>query len=134
MTTQTLYNAQNFASGLMSDFSLFSIVIASLTKLEASLSTINSSSKIYLDLEGIEISRNGRLSIITAFIYPRESTSLKDVQNLWNNALTALSFNGMTLRAILEEPSIHQFARDMHYGADALLSSGSLSRALEDIQ
>ncbi|OTB17086.1 hypothetical protein K445DRAFT_288162 [Daldinia sp. EC12] len=95
-------------------------LVSSLSDLRVFLSSITSSSSLYLDLEGKSLSRNGTLTIITALVYPANVTSLIDIQTLEAFAFTTASPNGKTFKAILEDPLIPKYLWDVRNDADAL--------------
>ncbi|KAH6949506.1 ribonuclease H-like domain-containing protein [Fusarium avenaceum] len=95
-------------------------LISSLPDLLVFISSVPPSGKLYLDLEGKSLSRNGTLSLITALIHPTGVTSVIDVQTLGNSTFTTSSANGKTLKAILEDPHIPKYLWDVRNDADAL--------------
>ncbi|KAF7553134.1 hypothetical protein G7Z17_g3844 [Cylindrodendrum hubeiense] len=97
-----------------------STLISSVPDLLLFLSSITPSSKLYLDLEGKSLSRNGTLSIMTVLVHPTRVTSLIDVQTLGNSAFTTSSGNGKTLKAMLEDPHTPKCLWDVRNDADAL--------------
>jgi len=75
-------------------------------ELEAFLSTIPSSSTLYLDLEGNSLSRHGTISLITILVYPQKVVRLIDVLVLGKSAFITASNSGKTLKSIFEDPDI----------------------------
>ncbi|PYH29290.1 uncharacterized protein BO87DRAFT_401472 [Aspergillus neoniger CBS 115656] len=57
---------------------------------------------IYIDLEGINLGRDGRISIIQLFLYPQHHVHLIDVHTLGATAFNHATNTGTTLRSILE--------------------------------
>lgn len=94
--------------------------ISSVPELKACLSSISSSSTLYLDLEGERLSRHGSISLITLLIYPQKTVRLIDVLALGKQTFTTASINGTTLQIILEDPAIPKCAWDIRNDADAL--------------
>ena len=110
-------------------------LISSVPELEVFLSSISSSSTIYLDLEGNCLSRHGTISLITVLIYPQRVVRLVDVFVLGTQAFTTTSANGKTLKSILEDPNIPKVAWDVRNDADALWALYNVGLAgVTDIQ
>lgn len=98
-------------------------LISSVLELEAFLSSIPTSSTLYLDFEGNNLSRNGTISIITILIYPQNTVHLIDILTLGEIAFTTCSSTGgkgKTLKSIFEDPDITKFFWDVRNDADAL--------------
>jgi len=98
-------------------------LIASVPELVAFLSSIPTSSTLYLDLEGKNLSRNGTITIITILIHPQNTVHLIDILTLGEIAFTTISNTGnegKTLKSILEDPDITKFFWDVRNDADAL--------------
>jgi exonuclease 3'-5' domain-containing protein 1 len=84
-------------------------LISSVPELVGFLSSIPSSSTLYLDLEGKNLSRNGTISIITILIYPQKIVYLIDILALGERAFTTISSTrkqGKTFKSIFEDPGI----------------------------
>jgi exonuclease 3'-5' domain-containing protein 1 len=87
-------------------------LISSVPELVAFLSSIPTSSTVYLNLEGKNLSRNGTISIITILIHPQNTVHLIDILTLGEIAFTAISSTrkkGKTLKSIFEDPDITKF-------------------------
>ena len=95
-------------------------LISSLPDLLDFLSSIPSSSTLYLDLEGKNLSRTGTLSLMTVLVHSTQATSNIDVQTLGNSTFTAPNANGKTLKTILENPHTPKYFWDFRNDADAL--------------
>ncbi|KAH7311520.1 ribonuclease H-like domain-containing protein [Stachybotrys elegans] len=95
-------------------------LVSSLPDLQAFLSSITSSSILYLDLEGKKLSRNGTLTLMAVHIQPAQATSLIDVQTLGKAAFITSSADNKTLKSILEDPSTPKLLWDVRNDADAL--------------
>ncbi|OAL46891.1 hypothetical protein IQ07DRAFT_658231 [Pyrenochaeta sp. DS3sAY3a] len=90
---------------------------------------------LYIDLEGINLSRHGSISIMQLYILPRLETHLIDIHKLGSAAFTTPSTNGNTLKAILESPTITKAFFDVRNDSDALFSLFNISLAgICDIQ
>ncbi|CAG7984198.1 unnamed protein product [Penicillium salamii] len=77
---------------------------------------------LYVDLEGINLSRYGTISILQIFVLPKQSTFLIDIHKLRHNAFSYSAPNGITLRHVLESPSIPKVFFDVRNDSDALFS------------
>ncbi|KAK4236790.1 hypothetical protein C8A03DRAFT_45247 [Achaetomium macrosporum] len=97
-------------------------LISSLPDLTAFLSSTSTSSQLYLDFEGNNLSRNGTLSLLTVLVHPTGAIGIVDVQTLGNSAFTTPGANGKTLKSILEDPVITKCFWDVRNNADALWS------------
>ncbi|OIW26865.1 hypothetical protein CONLIGDRAFT_646999 [Coniochaeta ligniaria NRRL 30616] len=95
-------------------------LISSLPGLMIFLSSIPTSSTLYLDLEGRNLSRNGTLAVMTVLVHPTRVTGIIDIQALGNSAFTTPGGNGKTLKAILEDPNTPKCLWDVRNDADAL--------------
>ncbi|KFZ18509.1 hypothetical protein V501_01177 [Pseudogymnoascus sp. VKM F-4519 (FW-2642)] len=98
-------------------------LISSVLELEAFLSSIPTSSTLYLDFEGSNLSCNGTISIITVLIHPQNTIHLIDILTLGEIAFTTCSSTGgkgKTLKSIFEDPDISKFFWDVRNDADAL--------------
>lgn len=75
---------------------------------------------LYLDIEGIRLSRHGSISIIQLFHLPQNRVFLIDVFLLQEAAFHTANPSGTTLRSILESPTIPKVFFDVRNDADAL--------------
>ena len=90
---------------------------------------------LYLDLEGINLSRRGSISIIELFVLPQNHVFLIDVHVLGERAFSTKSSDGQTLRQVLESPGIPKVFFDVRNKSDALYSHFNISLAgVEDVQ
>lgn len=93
---------------------------------------------IYIDLEGVNLSRDGSISILTLMVHP--SDSQKHVYLINIHALNSLAFNsrgqnGLTLKDILESPTIPKVFFDVRNDSDALYAHFQISlEGIEDVQ
>lgn len=74
---------------------------------------------LYLDLQGVNLSRKGSISVMALFAEPKRHVYLIDVQELGELAFETESA-GITLRKILESPDIPKIFFDVRDDADAL--------------
>jgi exonuclease 3'-5' domain-containing protein 1 len=93
------------------------------------------SPSLYLDLEGVELSRLGTVSIITLFAQPLNQVYLIDVYKLKTEALSTTNSNGTSLKSIFESPSIPKTFFDVRNDSDALHHHfGIKLQGIHDIQ
>jgi exonuclease 3'-5' domain-containing protein 1 len=95
-------------------------LISTITQLQVFLSSITSSSTLYIDCEGNNLSRHGTVSIVTILVQPQGLIRLIDVLALGKESFTTASRDGKTLKSILESPSITKCFWDVRNDADAL--------------
>jgi len=90
---------------------------------------------IYVDLEGVNLSRHGTISILQLFVLPANQTYLVDIHTLGEAAFLTRAANGHTLKAILESDAIPKAFFDVRNDSDALYSHFGISLAgICDIQ
>ncbi|KAK2750967.1 hypothetical protein FQN57_000042 [Myotisia sp. PD_48] len=82
---------------------------------------------LYLDLEGIRLSRHGSISILQIYVSPEKRTYLIDIHVLGHEAFTVAGSNGKTLKTILESPTISKVFFDVRRDSDALYSHFGIS-------
>ncbi|KAJ5547543.1 hypothetical protein N7513_001902 [Penicillium frequentans] len=76
---------------------------------------------LYIDVEGVNLSRHGSISILQIYVLPLEETYLVDIHSLQEKAfLQTASDNGQTLLGILESPNIPKVFFDVRNDSDAL--------------
>ena len=90
---------------------------------------------LYLDLEGIKLSRNGSISIIQIFVLPTNHTYLLDVWTLGEKAFNTSGPSGTNLKTTLESQNIPKVFFDVRNDADALFAHFGISlQGVWDIQ
>ncbi|CAG8151951.1 unnamed protein product [Penicillium nalgiovense] len=90
---------------------------------------------LYIDLEGVNLSRHGTISILQIFVLPKRSTFLIDIYGLKDKAFSYPGPSGTTLRAILESPSIPKVFFDVRNDSDALFSHYQIELSgVQDLQ
>ncbi|KAL8782978.1 MAG: hypothetical protein Q9195_009521 [Heterodermia aff. obscurata] len=90
---------------------------------------------LYLDLEGINLSRNGLISIMQIFVQPTNQVYLLDIFVLREKAFDTPGTSGTDLRAILQSASIPKVFFDIRNDADALFAHFGVSvECVVDIQ
>ncbi|KAI9698309.1 MAG: hypothetical protein M1820_007471 [Bogoriella megaspora] len=95
-----------------------------------------SSVSIYVDLEGVDLSRHGTVSILQIHLAPQNHTYLVDIHVLQSQAFSITASNGITsLKTILESGTIRKAFFDVRNDSDALFSHFSIYLAgVVDIQ
>jgi exonuclease 3'-5' domain-containing protein 1 len=107
--------------------------VADLTDALANLPT--SPPSLYLDLEGVFLSRHGSVSILQVHVSPNDRTYLIDIHTLGNKAFSTTGASGQTLKGILESDSIPKVFFDVRNDSDALFSHFGINLAgVQDIQ
>jgi exonuclease 3'-5' domain-containing protein 1 len=90
---------------------------------------------LYMDLEGVYLSRLGSISILQVHVSPENRTYLIDIHTLGDKAFSTAGASGQTLKGILESDSIPKIFFDVRNDSDALFSHFRISLAgVEDIQ
>jgi exonuclease 3'-5' domain-containing protein 1 len=77
---------------------------------------------LYLDLEGVNLSRHGSISILQIYVLPTHRTYLVDVHTLQAAAFTTAGRRGQTLQNILESAALPKAFFDVRNDSDALHS------------
>ncbi|KAI0379654.1 ribonuclease H-like domain-containing protein [Hypomontagnella monticulosa] len=95
-------------------------LISSTAELEAFISSISTSSKLYIDLEGNNLCRHGTISLITILLHPQKIVRVIDVISLGEASFTTTSKDGKSLKSIFEDPDIPKCLWDVRNDADAL--------------
>jgi hypothetical protein len=90
---------------------------------------------LYVDVEGINLSRHGSISILRIHVHPTKETCLVDVHTLKDEALSTSASNGHTLKSILESEETPRAFLDIRNDSDVLYSLYSIKVAnIWDIQ
>lgn len=97
-----------------------SSLVGSISELRKFLAVLSKSSALYLDIEGLNLSRHGTVAIITVLAHPSNEARLIDVSALGALAFSTESDNGKTLRSILEDRTICKYIWDVRNDANAL--------------
>lgn len=95
-------------------------LVSSTTELREFLDTIPPRCTLYLDLEGDNVSRKGKISLITVLNHQLQQIHIIDVLSLGYVAFTTTSVSGTSLKSILEDPSTTKWFWDLRNSADAL--------------
>lgn len=90
---------------------------------------------LYIDLEGISLSRHGSISIMTIFVQPQNCVYLVDMHKLQEATFTTKTPSGASLKSILESPTTVKAFFDVRNDSDALYSHYDVRlQGVEDIQ
>ncbi len=90
---------------------------------------------LYLDIEGMYLSRYGSISIVQLFVEPENHIFLIDVHFLQGQAFDTTNTSGTTLRSVLESDLIPKAFFDVRNDADALFAHFQVSmRGIHDVQ
>ena len=90
---------------------------------------------LYLDLEGVRLSRHGSVSIIQIFVLPSKHVFLVDVFILKEAAFSTSNRSGTSLRSILESALVPKVFFDVRNDSDALFAHFQISLAgVYDVQ
>ncbi|CAF9910445.1 hypothetical protein IMSHALPRED_009200 [Imshaugia aleurites] len=90
---------------------------------------------LYLDLEGINLSRLDSISILQLLLHPQNHVYLIDIHVLGTAAFTTPGSGGTTLQSILESPTIPKVFFDVRNDSNALfLHHGIALQGVQDVQ
>ena len=106
------------------------------TKLIDSLSDLpNAPPSLYIDLEGVYLSRHGTVSILQLLVSPKNHVYIIDICALQHQAFSTPGKNGQTLKTTLESSEIQKAFFDVRNDSDALYSHFGINLAgVQDIQ
>ncbi|KAK0301669.1 hypothetical protein LTR82_018178, partial [Friedmanniomyces endolithicus] len=91
--------------------------------------------RLYVDLEGNNLSRNGTLSLVTILLESERDVYLVDVTTLGRDAFTTTGADGRTLKAVLESRDIVKVFFDIRNDSDALFGLYEIRvDGIEDLQ
>jgi exonuclease 3'-5' domain-containing protein 1 len=90
---------------------------------------------LFIDLEGVKLSRHGTISILQIFVRPTKRAYLVDVHTLQHLTFSTRAATGHTLKEILESDTIPKVFFDVRNDSDALYSLFQISLAgIQDLQ
>ncbi|RKU40449.1 hypothetical protein DL546_000504 [Coniochaeta pulveracea] len=90
---------------------------------------------LFIDLEGVNLSRHGTISILQIFVQPTNRAYLIDVRTLGAEAFSTPGATGHTLKEILESDTIPKVFFDVRNDSDALYSLFEIHLAcIQDLQ
>jgi exonuclease 3'-5' domain-containing protein 1 len=77
---------------------------------------------LYIDLEGVNLCREGSISIVQIYIAPQKKTYLIDIFTLGSKAFDTTGKQDCSLKSVLESESIPKVFFDVRNDSDALFS------------
>ncbi|KAJ4351408.1 uncharacterized protein N0V89_006750 [Didymosphaeria variabile] len=90
---------------------------------------------LYIDIEGVNLSRHGTVSILQIYVLPIDRTYLVDIHTLKGLAFTTDGSRGQSLKDIFESNAIPKAFFDIRNDSDALYSHFGIHVAgIADIQ
>ena len=90
---------------------------------------------LYLDVEGVNLSRHGSISILQLFVLPKNHVFLIDVFVLQEKAFGTPNPSGTSLRSILESALVPKVFFDVRNDSDALFAHFHISmQGIQDVQ
>lgn len=90
---------------------------------------------LFVDLEGTDLSRHGKIAIMQVLVPPKREVYLIDVQELQWDAFQTASINGLTFRTILESAVYPKVFFDVRNDSDALYAHFNIELAcVVDVQ
>lgn len=90
---------------------------------------------IYMDIEGVDLSRHGSISIIQIFVSLKNHVFLIDVFVLQEKAFCTSNSSGTNLRSILESAQVPKVFFDVRNDSDALFAHFNISmQGVHDVQ
>ena len=108
---------------------------ADIASLIDSITSRSTPPTLYFDLEGINLSRNGTISILQLLISPEKHVYLIDVHTLGAAAFTTAGPNGQTLRDIFSSPTIPKVCFDIRNDSNALFHLFNVAvQGIQDLQ
>ncbi len=110
-------------------------VVDSVDALSELLPVLGNASVLYVDVEGVRLSRNGSISIITIYEEASETVFLIDICTIKEPAFTTTDSQGNSLKSVLESPKVAKVFFDVRNDSDALYANHGISlRAIWDVQ
>lgn len=114
-------------------------IVDSSTALEALLDCLENiptqPPSLYLDLEGVRLSRHGTISIMQICVLPRNQVFLVEIHVLQGKAFSIPNHSGTTLKSVLESEMVPKVFFDVRNDADALFAHFQVSiQGVHDIQ
>jgi exonuclease 3'-5' domain-containing protein 1 len=92
-------------------------------------------SSLFIDLEGINLGRNGSVFIVSLYLPSRKRVYLIDVHRLGAEAFSTVNSEGKSLKSILKSPVILKVLFDVRHDPDALFSHYGISfDGIRDVQ
>lgn len=99
------------------------------------LKDLSAEPPLFLDLEGVSLSRDGTVSLVNILVPTKKHVYLVDVFTLQGRAFTVSDAQGTTLKDILESQNIINVFFDVRNDSDALFAHyGICLQGIEDVQ
>lgn len=90
---------------------------------------------LFIDIEGINLSRHGSISILQINVHPADRTYLLDIHTLQEKAFLTPNSRGTTLKTVLESNEIKKVFFDVRNDSDALFAHYGIQLAgIHDLQ
>ena len=90
---------------------------------------------LYIDLEGVKLSRHGAIALLQIFVLPLNHSYLIDVHELRSLAFKTSNTNDITLKGILEDDEIPKVIFDVRHDSDALFGQYAINlKGIQDLQ
>jgi exonuclease 3'-5' domain-containing protein 1 len=103
--------------------------------IDALINLPTSPPSLYVDVEGVNLSRHGSISILQLLVSPENRTYLIDIYTLRDKAFSTSGATGQTLKGILESDSIPKVFFDVRCDSDVLFRHFRINLAgIHDIQ
>ncbi|KAH6714540.1 exonuclease [Leptodontidium sp. MPI-SDFR-AT-0119] len=126
---QTSNLNDTLTTGFIDTHAAMAFLVEALAKLPTSPPSL------YLDLEGVALSRHGSVSILQVHVSPKDRTFLIDIHSLGETAFSTTGTSGQTLKGILESNIIPKVYFDVRNDSDALFSHYGIKLAcVHDLQ
>jgi exonuclease 3'-5' domain-containing protein 1 len=120
---------------LGADRSDHGMISYSIDQLDTLTDLPTSPSSLYVDAEGIHLSRRDSISILQLLVSPDNRTYLIDIYALGDKAFSTAGATGQTLKGILESDSIPKVFFDVHCDSDVLFRHFRINlTGIHDIQ
>lgn len=118
---------------------MYSELVNTISKLQAFLNGLPNDKgevpRLFVDLEGNDLSRTGTLSLVNVLVEREDKVYLIDVTELQYEAFDTAGEQGRTLRGILESTEIDKVFFDIRNDSDALYSLYGVDvNGVEDLQ
>ena len=90
---------------------------------------------LFIDLEGVQLSRHGSVSIMSIYATPRKRIYLIDIYRLGGDAFSTVTSDGSSLKSVLESSVILKGFFDVRHDSNALFSHyGICVAGIRDVQ
>jgi exonuclease 3'-5' domain-containing protein 1 len=114
-------------AAFQSDISLVNSTSTLICLLDSLADLTTDPPSLYIDLEGIKLSRSGSVSLIGLYVAPQSKSYIVDVHILGRDVFSTTNNAGCTLKSILESRTIPKVFFDIRNDSDALYSHYQIS-------